>query len=669
MRRLTANRLVRRLLDMTDGLRGGVASDAYPDVLSAFLVLKRFQDEPSLRNQDDSAFFSSELFYGLYGLQDPRELRDALSRLGHRVPLEGVPDHLDLTADLTRSDLQRLSYQFSDLDLADEHLEFRDTVGRAYDLLLGRFAESGGKKGGEFYTPRSVVRTMVRLVDPQEGQSVHDPFAGSGGMLIAARDHVEAHGGDGSRLGLYGQERNGGAWATARLNLLLHGLDNSHIVQGDTLADPLLTADGRLRRFDRVLANPPFSMNYDEHTMRFPERMKYGQVPSRAKKADLMQVQHVLAVLEPEGVGAVVVPHGVLFRTGAEYQIRRGMIEDDRIAAVIGIGPNVFYGTSVPACILVLRGTAGAAPEQRGRILFVNAEHETATGRTRKYLDPQSAEKIVETYLRQEDVPGFSRVVHRDEIAAMDFSLNIPLYVDGAAPSEGQLDVRAALFGGVPRREIALAERKFRSFGVDPDTLFTPRDSRYVDFLDEGYKATAHRILELSQAGEERGVRLCRAWWGEIGWARVDDAVGSGDSPALREPLLRSFRDALLPLGVLDRHQLAGVFASWWSERREDLESLDRWGYPHVLIRWSDPVNDPPQRVRTDGTPRECVLDALMDDLCARLRRVLSTERLALRDSYLSWGDRYAVSLADLEEQGRETAQRLRDRLGRLGYG
>src|SRR5205814_2614449 len=196
-----------------------------------------------------------------------------------------------------------------------------------------------------------------------------------------------------------------------------------------------------------------------------PERMRYGWTAGRGK-ADLMYVQHVLATLQPDGVGAVVTPHGVLFRGGVEADIRRGIVEDGRLEAVIGIGPNVFRGTAIPACILVLRGTNGPPAARRGNVLFINAEREVVTGRTQNRLEPQHVEKIVGTFRTAAEIPGFSRMVPISELAENDFNLNIRRYVDAGPAAEPAPDVRAAIFGCVPTGEIEAEATTSRLSGI-----------------------------------------------------------------------------------------------------------------------------------------------------------------------------------------------------------
>jgi type I restriction enzyme M protein len=631
------------------------------------LLLKRASDQPGILQVPERAHWSR--IVGHKGKALGHVLNEALweLELNNREGLEGVFEALDFDRRLGRAELSALVDQFDHIPLSDDDLEFGDEVGRAYDMILSEFADSAGKRGGDFFTPRSVVQLMVRLVRPQEGQSIYDPFAGSGGMLIQARQYIDEHGGEGADLALFGQEVNSGTWSTARLNLLLHGITDSSVLCGDTLADPLHSLeDGRLRSFDCVLTNPPFSMNYSEKEVRHPERMKYGWTPGQGKKADLMNVQHVLATLRPDGIGAVVTPHGVLFRGGAEAEIRRGIVEDARLEAVIGIGPNVFHGTAIPACILVLRGTNGTpADDQRGQVLFINAEREVVTGRSQNRLEPHNVEKIVGAFREWADIPGFSRVVSLDEIAENDFNLNIRRYVDAGPSAEPPLDVRAALSGGVPRSEVDAEAGKFHVFGIGLANLFTAQDSDYLDFLSEGCEATAARIPDLAAVRERDFIDHCRAWWKGME-SRIADLAGTGKLLMLRPRLMASFREELLAEGILDRYQLAGGFAAWWSDRHDDLRSLDDRGFSGVIDRWA--AADGQRSYLPETLAYERVLDVLGDDLRTRMERLVAAERQGLVDIYRSWGDRYATSLTDLERQSEDAAARLRARLKELGY-
>lgn len=662
----TVGQLERALFAAADILRGRMDASQYREVISAMLVLKRVSDQPGILRVPDRARWSQIVDYE--GKAPGRVLNEALWELEQSNPevLKGVFEAVDFDVRLSRAEVKALVGHFDSIPLDDGDLEFGDAVGRAYDHLLGAFADSAGKRGGEFFTPRSVVRLMVRLVRPREGQSVYDPFAGSGGMLVQAGQYVDEHGGEGAHLALFGQEKNAATCSTARLNLLLHGLTDSSVLCGDTLTDPLHSLeDGHLRRFDRVLTNPPFSMNYSEKEMRHPERMMYGWTPGQGKKADLMNVQHVLATLRPDGIGAVVTPHGVLFRGGAEAEIRQGIVEDGRLEAVIGIGPNVFLGTAIPACILVLRGTNGTPADQRGQVLFINAEREVVTGRSQNRLEPQNVEKIVGAFREWADIPGFSRVVSPDEIADNDFNLNIRRYVDASPPAEPSLDVRAALFGGVPRSEVDAEMRKFQVFGIGLADLFMTKGSGYLDFPGCGCEATAARIPDLAAARERDFIDHCRSWW-QGAESRIAELAGTSRLLMLRSRLMASLREELLPAGILDRYQLTGTFAAWWADRQDDLRSLDLRGFPGVIDRWA--VADGRPSYLPGSLARERVLDVLGNDLCSRVEKLVAAERQELVDVYRSWGDRYGTSFTDLERQSEAAAARLRARLEELGY-
>ncbi|WBB58233.1 class I SAM-dependent DNA methyltransferase [Streptomyces sp. WMMC500] len=654
------------LFDAASILRGRIDASQYGDVISGILLLKRASDQPGILRVPERAQWS--FIKGYEGKALGHVLNEAFWELERSNPdvLKGLFDALDFDRRLGRADLTALVEHFDRIPLGDDDMEFRDEVGRAYEGMLSNFADIAGKKGGEHFTPRSVAQLMVRLVRPEGGQSVYDPFAGSGGLLIQASQYVGEHGADGANLSLYGQEVNSATCSTARLNLLLHGVTDGLVLCGDTLVDPLhVEEDGSLTRFDRVLTNPPFSINYSAEEVRHPERMKYGWTPGQGK-ADLMNIQHVLAVLSPDGVGAVVVPYGVLFRGGVEGEIRRRIIEDNRLEAVIGIGPNVFYGTSIPACILVFRGTNGPPADQRGQVLFVNAEHEVVTGRSQNYLESQNIEKIVGVFREWDQIPGFSRAVRMAEIASNNFNLNVRLYVDAGPPVEPPLDVHAALFGGVPREEVEAKMARFHAYGIALDDLFRLKNSRYLDFPSGGCDAAAARIPDLAIAREEEFIARYGRWWRETA-SRLAELAGTTRLLGLYPRFMAAFRASLLPGRILDQYQLNGAFAAWWSDRHDDLRSLDLWGFSSVIARWAtDDARKPasiPQKL-----PREQVLDDLGKDLRSRVEKLIVAERQELVDIYRSWGDRYETSLMDLERQNEVTEARLRDRLEQLGY-
>ncbi|MGH7600722.1 MAG: N-6 DNA methylase, partial [bacterium] len=384
------------------------------------------------------------------------------------------------------SDLKDLIDHFSQphFVLVNDNFEFSDLLGAAYEYLIKYFADSAGKKGGQFYTPPHVVRLMVQLLKPAEGMSIYDPTAGSGGMLIQSSQYVSEQGANGNNLELCGQDNDGAVVSICKMNIILHNITNSHIEFGDTLDEPLNVQNGRLRQFDRVIANPPFSQNYNRANMQRPERFKYGFAPETGKKADLMFVQHMLASLKPAGRAAVVMPHGVLFRGGKEKEIRKGMLTDNGgvIEAIISVPPKLFYGTGIPASILVLN--KNKPDELRKKVFFINADAEYAEGKNQNTLRPEDIEKIDHVFTHKEEVPKYSRLVDLSEIERHDWNLNIRRYVDNTPEPEPE-DVRAHLIGGVPKVEVAAKSALLAKFGITADLIFQERDEQYYDFRAE----------------------------------------------------------------------------------------------------------------------------------------------------------------------------------------
>lgn len=307
-----------------------------------------------------------------------------------------------------------------------------DVFGNAYEYLIKRFADQSNKKAGEYYTPRSIVRLLVNILDPHEGETVFDPACGTGGMLIEVIEHVRDAGGDPRLLAgrLFGQEKNPSTAAIARMNLLLHGIEDFSIVREDTLRSPAFFTGDRLAVFDCVIANPPFSLKkwgeLDWASDRYG-RHALGGVPP-ASYADWAWVQHMWTSAAPvAGRVAVVLPQGALFRGGAEGRIRTAFLKADAIESVIGLGPNLFYGTGLAACVVILRRRK--SEERQGRVLVVNAEQLYKRGRNQNTLEPEHAKTILHAYEAFADEDGLAHVADRTEIEANGFNLNIPLYV------------------------------------------------------------------------------------------------------------------------------------------------------------------------------------------------------------------------------------------------
>ncbi|MHB8880891.1 MAG: type I restriction-modification system subunit M [Thermodesulfovibrionales bacterium] len=468
--------------------------------------------------------------------------------------------------------------------LVNENFEFPDLLGAAYEYLIKFFADSAGKKGGEFYTPAEVVRLLVQLTKPEAGNEIYDPTCGSGGFLIQAHQYVEEQGQDPNDLALFGQDSNGTVWSICNMNMILHNITRFTIENGDTLEDPLILDKGQVRKFDRVLANPPFSQNYSRANMKFPSRFREW-CPETGKKADLMFVQHMLASLKTRGHMATIMPHGVLFRGGKEKLIREIFITDDLIEAIISLPPGLFYGTGIPACVLVCN--KNKPDNMKDKVLFINADREYAEGKAQNKLRPEDIEKIDFAYTHKLEIPKYSRLVSKDEIVNKhEYNLNIRRYVDNTPDPEPE-DVQAHLIGGIPEAEVKARKDDFGRFGINQETLFKPERPGYLAFnggIDSkpAIKTTleANPALQKTLTGHHDALE---AWWNV---ARNDFAqlTGGKKMPEVRQELLTTIKDKLIPLNVLDEFKSAGVFVNWWQQIRYDLKTIISIGWHHSLI-------------------------------------------------------------------------------------
>ena len=468
---LSVSQLERYLWSAADILRGSIDSSDYKSYIFGLLFLKRLSDRfeeeaeklvadsvsetVAWTDLDEHQFFVPNRARWSTIQKQATNIGETLNKACAALEeqnsgLEGVLAGIDYNDERKLGDaknrdtvLARLVQHFSQISLRNDRMSEPDLLGRAYEYLIEQFADDAGKKGGEFYTPRMVVKLIVELLAPTERMRICDPTAGSGGMLIECAHHVERKGGDPRNLTLHGQEKNLGTWAICKMNMLLHGLPDAKIEKGDTIRDPKLVDEGELLLYDRVIANPPFSL--DEWGRDVAESDGYGRfrfgLPPKTK-GDFAFVQHMVAVLNNSGRLGVVMPHGVLFRGSAEGKIRQGLLQEDLFDAVIGLPPNLFYGTGIPASILVLNRDKPVA--RRGRVLFIDASAEFEDGSNQNRLRGHDIEHIAGTFHTYAGVEKYARVVPLAEIEQNDWNLNISRYVD-TAEEEERVDVAEAV--------------------------------------------------------------------------------------------------------------------------------------------------------------------------------------------------------------------------------
>ena len=317
---------------------------------------------------------------------------------------------------------------FSQYDLNNSNVD-SDLLGNSYEYLIKHFADLTNKKAGEFYTPRSVVHLLGLILDPHEGETIYDPACGTGGMLLECVDHLKHNKEDFRTLKLFGQEKNLTSSSIARMNMFLHGIEDFSIVRGDTLRNPaFFEADG-LKTFDCVIANPPFSLKEwgAENWANDPYGRNIAGVPPTGN-GDMAWVQHMIKSMNSNGRMTVVLPHGALFRKGAEGKIRKELLEQDMLEAVIGLGPNIFYGTQLAACVMVFKQKKAA--DKKNKVLFIDASDQVRVGRAQNYLEPNNVNQIFDWFKAYENVENYVKVASKADLEENDYNLNIPLYVE-----------------------------------------------------------------------------------------------------------------------------------------------------------------------------------------------------------------------------------------------
>ncbi len=494
---LKKSELYSSLWQSCDELRGGMDASQYKDYVLTLLFLKYVSDKYA---GDPNALIvvpEGGSFDDMVRLKGDKEIGDRINkiigRLAEENDLKGVID----VADFNDEDklgkgkemvdrLSKLIGIFETIDLRANRADGDDLLGDAYEYLMRHFATESGKSKGQFYTPAEVSRILAKVIgvgkDTRQDQSVYDPTCGSGSLLLKVA--VEAPRG----LSIFGQEMDNATAALARMNMILHDAPTAEIWQGNTLADPhWKEKDGSLKTFDFAVANPPFSFKAWSNGLD-PEHDPYGRfeygIPP-AKNGDYAFLLHILKSLKSTGKGAVILPHGVLFRGGAEANIRRNLIRRGFIRGIIGLPANLFYGTGIPACILVIdkEHAAENADPEHGGIFLIDASKGFMKDGPKNRLRERDIHKIVDVFTQRKELPRYARFVPLREIEANDYNLNIPRYIDAAEP-EDLHDLNAHLSGGIPNRDIDALQDYWQVFPTLRHTLFAPAPVSPVGWVE-----------------------------------------------------------------------------------------------------------------------------------------------------------------------------------------
>ncbi|MYC88913.1 MAG: SAM-dependent DNA methyltransferase [Gemmatimonadales bacterium] len=588
-----------------DQLRGGMDASQYKDYVLTLLFMKYISDKYAGADDEFSEIKvpSGGGFADMVALKGSKEIGDRINVVIRKLAdangflLKGVIDQADFNDESRLGRGREMTDRLTKLVGIFERLDFRanrtqgdDLLGDAYEYLMRHFATQSGKSKGQFYTPAEVSRIIAQVVGigPDTGldRAVYDPTCGSGSLLIKAADEAP----DG--LTIYGQEMDVATWTMACMNMILHGNVDAEIKRDNTLAAPRFTdGPGRLKRFDFAVANPPFStkawsngLDPDHDEFR---RFEYGIPP--AKNGDYAFLLHLVASLKSTGKGAIILPHGVLFRGNREARIRRNLVRRGLIRGVIGLPANLFYGTGIPACIVVIDKEDAAT---RKGIFMVDASGGFRKDGAKNRLRERDIHRIVDVFNDQRDTPGYARMVPLDEIASEsnDYNLNIPRYIDSGEP-EDLHDLGAHLHGGVPDRDIDALDRYWKVFPGLRRALFAPGGR-------PGYVEARTPPDEVGEAvlGHDEFVAYRERVRGAFDdWRREHESrllgLGVGDSPkALMRKLSKDLLNRFADLPLIDSYDVYQCLMDYWDEVMQDdvyLVVTDGWSEaarPRVLV-------------------------------------------------------------------------------------
>lgn len=586
------NELYSSLWASCDELRGGMDASQYKDYVLTMLFMKYVSDKYKGDPYGMIVIPQGASFDDMVALKGDKEIGDKINKIISALAEENDLKSVIDVADFNDEDklgkgkemidrLSKLIGIFEGLDLSSNRADGDDLLGDAYEYLMRHFATESGKSKGQFYTPSEVSRILSKVIGinkntPQDA-TVYDPTCGSGSLLLKASDEAPRG------LSIFGQEMDNATSALARMNMILHNNATAKIWKGNTISDPQWKeANGQLKTFDFAVANPPFSnknwtngINPKEDEF---DRFSWGIPPE--KNGDYTFLLHIIKSLKSTGKGAIILPHGVLFRGNAEARIRENLIKQGYIKGIIGLPANLFYGTGIPACIIVIDKEHAQARES---IFMVDASKGFIKDGNKNRLRSQDIYKIVEVFTKQLEQPHFSRMVPLSEIVANDYNLNIPRYIDSSEP-EDLHDLSAHLQGGIPNRDIDALERYWQIFPSIRAALFKPAREGYSEALVKAseVKNTILNHDEFKQFATN-SLQHYHVWAHASNLAEIS----VGDQPKaliaeISESLLQSYSQTPL----LSKYDIYQILMDYWSDTMQDdvyVLVQDGWSTGKVL--------------------------------------------------------------------------------------
>lgn len=463
--KLTFEQLKAHLWSAADILRGSIDANEFRQPIMTLLFLKRLNDQfeeeaekiekktgnkkIAWEDKDEHVFFVPKTARWDVISKKTENLGEIIDKVCELIEkenskLEGVLTNTIYNDKKRFPDdrLLQLVVHFNKYRLRNSDLEREDIFGQAYEYLLEQFADSAGKKAGEFFTPREVVRLLVQLVEPDKKMKICDPTCGSGGMLIESREYVKRKGIDPKNISLYGQESNYGNFGMCKMNMILHGVLDFQIEHENTLKNPMLVEDGELLKFDRIIANFPFSMIWDSTNAANDPYGRFNLGIPPKNFADFAFIQHIYSTLNENGKAAIISSQGVLSRGGDEGKIRKALVKADHIEGIISLPKNLFYGTGIPACVLILN--KNKTKERKNKIIFIYAVKDYLDAGKRDLLRPQDISKIVSAFQNYKESNKYCHIVDENEIIENDYNLNVARYIDIFDPKQ-EIDIQKTI--------------------------------------------------------------------------------------------------------------------------------------------------------------------------------------------------------------------------------